>query len=87
MTSDPAAVGDDLPDDVQDLPPSCKLVLKVLAYEGTLTFQGIVDETLLPERTTRWALERLTAADIVAQEQDFEDLRKVRYTICDGVSL
>ncbi len=35
-------------DDVRDLPPSAKLVAKVLEYNETMTQQQIADETLLP---------------------------------------
>jgi len=40
---------------VRDLPPSAKLVAKVLDYNDTLTQSELAEETLLPPRTVRYA--------------------------------
>ncbi|OVE82895.1 MarR family transcriptional regulator [Natronolimnobius baerhuensis] len=52
-------------DDIHDLPPSAKLVAKVLEYSGTMAQKQIADETLLPARTVRYALNRLDEKDVV----------------------
>ena len=68
-------------DDVADLPPSAKLVAKVLEYEGTMTQQKLAEETLLPTRTVRYALTRLEDAGVVDSRFSFADARKRIYTL------
>ncbi|MFB6078297.1 MAG: MarR family transcriptional regulator [Halarchaeum sp.] len=66
---------------VRDLPPSAKLVAKVLEYNGTLTQSEIAEETLLPARTVRYALTRLEDEDVVNSRFSFTDARKRLYTL------
>jgi len=66
---------------VTDLPPSAKLVAKVLEYNGTLTQSQLAEETLLPSRTVRYALTRLEEADVVESRFSFTDARKRVYTL------
>jgi DNA-binding MarR family transcriptional regulator len=66
---------------VRDLPPSAKLVAKVLDYEEPLTQKGIAEETLLPARTVRYALTRLEEADVVTSRFSFSDARKRLYRL------
>lgn len=66
---------------VQDLPPSSKLVLKILEYDNNLTQKEIVEKSRLAQRTTRDALERLQEADIVEKGVDFRDARQNIYTL------
>lgn len=68
-------------DAVRELPPSAKLVAKVLAYEGTLTQSQLADETLLPARTVRDALSQLEDAGVVDSRISFTDARKRCYTL------
>jgi DNA-binding MarR family transcriptional regulator len=68
-------------DAVRDLPPSAKLVAKVLEYNGTLTQSQLSDETLLPPRTVRYALNRLEEAGVVDSRFSFADARKRIYTL------
>ena len=68
-------------DAVRDLPPSAKLVAKVLEYNGTLTQSQLADETLLPPRTVRYALSRLEEVDVVDSRFSFADARKRVYTL------
>lgn len=68
-------------DDVQELPPSAKLVAKVLEYNGTLTQSQLADETLLPSRTVRYALNRLEDVGVVDSRFSFADARKRIYTL------
>jgi DNA-binding MarR family transcriptional regulator len=66
---------------VRDLPPSAKLVAKVLDYNDTLTQSELADETLLPPRTVRYALNRLGDADVVDSRFSFSDARKRIYSL------
>ena len=68
-------------DDVRDLPPSAKLVAKVLEYNDTMTQQQIAEETLLPARTVRYALSRLDEENVVESRFSFSDARKRLYTL------
>lgn len=64
-----------------DLPPSAKLVYKVLEYNGPMTQKGIVEESMLSARTVRYALERLETIDIVSEDVYFADARQNLYEI------
>ncbi|MFC7200223.1 MarR family transcriptional regulator [Halospeciosus flavus] len=68
-------------DDVQDLPPSSKLVLKVLEYNGGLTQKQIVEKSRLSQRTVRDALDRLQEADIVEKDIYIPDARQNLYRL------
>lgn len=69
------------PEDVRELPPSAKLVLKVLEYNGTLSQGELAEETLLPPRTVRYALSRLEDEEIVEGRFSFSDARKRLYSL------
>lgn len=66
---------------LRDLPPSAKLVAKVLEYNNSLTQSQLAEETLLPPRTVRYALTRLEDAGIVESRFSFSDARKRIYTL------
>jgi DNA-binding MarR family transcriptional regulator len=68
-------------DRVREMPPSAKLVAKVLDYNDTLTQSQLAEETLLPPRTVRYALTRLEDADVVDSRFSFTDARKRLYTL------
>ncbi|MFW6018245.1 MAG: ArsR family transcriptional regulator [Halapricum sp.] len=68
-------------EDITDLPPSAKLVFKVLEYQGPLTQKGIVEESMLSARTVRYALERLEEIDIVKEDVYFADARQNLYEL------
>ena len=68
---------------LDDLPPSAKLVFKVLEYNGPLTQKGIVQESMLSARTVRYALERLEAIDIVDEDVYFADARQNLYQLTE----
>ncbi|MGY5854142.1 MAG: sugar kinase [Candidatus Thorarchaeota archaeon] len=65
----------------QDLPPSAKLVLKVLEYQGQLTQKEIIDETMLPARTVRYALSLLMSEELVAKRVSLRDSRQGLYRV------
>ena len=64
-----------------DLPPSAKLVYKVLEYNGALTQKGIVEESMLSARTVRYALERLEGIEAVDEDVYFADARQNLYEV------
>jgi len=68
-------------DAVRELPPSAKLVAKTLEYNDTLTQSQLADETLLPPRTVRYALNRLEEVGVVDSRFSFSDARKRLYTL------
>lgn len=69
---------------LQDLPPSAKLVYKVLEYDGPLTQKQLVDETMLAPRTVRYAIERLEDAGTVSETIYIEDARQTLYKLNGG---
>ena len=66
---------------VRDLPPSAKLVLKVLEYNGGLTQKEIVEKSRLSQRTVRDALDRLQEADVVEKDIYIPDARQNLYQL------
>jgi DNA-binding MarR family transcriptional regulator len=66
---------------LDDLPPSAKLVYKVLEYDGPLTQKGIVEESMLSARTVRYALERLEEIGVVDEDVYFADARQNLYQL------
>jgi len=66
---------------VRDLPPSAKLVAKTLEYNDALTQSQLAEETLLPPRTVRYALNRLEEVGVVASRFSFADARKRIYSL------
>jgi len=71
---------------LEDLPPSAKLVYKVLEYNGPLTQKGIVEESMLSARTVRYALERLDEIGVVEEDVYFADARQNLYEIAEGTA-
>ncbi len=68
-------------EDLGDLPPSAKLVFKMLEYNGGQTQKEIVQESMLSARTVRYALERLQEVDAVTEDVYFADARQSIYEI------
>jgi DNA-binding transcriptional ArsR family regulator len=66
-------------DRLRDLPPSAKLVAKVLEGGEALSQARLVEKSLLPERTVRYALNRLKEADLLESRYSFRDARKQVY--------
>jgi predicted transcriptional regulator len=68
---------------ISDLPPSAKLVYKVLEYDGPLTQKGIVEESMLSARTVRYALERLDEVGVIEEDVYFADARQNLYELTE----
>lgn len=78
LEADPTTTGWEA---VTDLPPSAKLVAKVLEYNDRLTQSQLAEETMLPARTVRYALTRLEDVGAVDSRFSFTDARKRVYTL------
>ncbi|SDJ90864.1 hypothetical protein SAMN05216226_111126 [Halovenus aranensis] len=68
-------------DRLRELPPSAKLVARVLEAEGALARGELAEESLLPERTVRYALNRLEEHDLVERQYSLTDARKQMYAV------
>lgn len=66
---------------IDDVPPSAKLVYKVLEYNGALTQKEIVEESMLSQRTVRDALGRLRSVDVVTEKVYIPDARQNLYEL------
>jgi len=66
-------------DSLRDLPPSAKLVAKVLEDTAPLSQGQLAEKSLLPDRTVRYALNRLEEEDLVGSRYSFHDARKQVY--------
>lgn len=64
---------------LRELPPSAKLVAKVLDGSDPLSQGQLAEESLLPDRTVRYALNRLEDAGLVDARYSFRDARKQVY--------
>lgn len=68
---------------IDELPPSAKLVFKVLEYNRQMTQKEIAEETRLSVRTVRYALNRLTEEELVEQVPCLSDGRQTLYDLND----
>lgn len=66
---------------LHSLPPSAKLVVKVLEYNGGLTQKQIVEKSRLSQRTVRDALDRLQDSEVVEKEIYIPDARQNIYRL------
>jgi NAD+ kinase len=68
-------------DVAHELPPSAKLVLKVLEYKGQLSQKEIIEETMLPSRTVRYALSLLMSEGLITKKLSLRDSRQGFYNV------
>nr|WP_256397885.1 winged helix-turn-helix domain-containing protein [Halohasta litorea] len=68
-------------DVVSALPPSAKLIAKVLEYNGTLTQSALADKSRLSPRTVRHALTEHDEAGVVDSEISLADARQQLYSL------
>ncbi|MEI7649396.1 MAG: helix-turn-helix domain-containing protein [Methanomicrobiales archaeon] len=61
------------------MPPSAKLVFKVLENGDQLTQKDLIRETSLPSRTVRYALNRLKDEKFLIERHYFIDARQSLY--------
>ncbi|MCP8309590.1 MAG: NAD(+)/NADH kinase [archaeon] len=70
-----------LAEELLKMPPSAKLILKTLEYEGPLTQKDLAKKTMLPDRTTRLALALLIERGLVKRRSTLRDARQKVYHI------
>ncbi len=70
-----------LAEELLKMPPSAKLILKTLEYEGPLTQRDLAKKTMLPDRTTRLALALLVERGLVKRRSTLRDARQKVYNI------
>lgn len=70
-----------LAEDLLNMPPSSKLLLKTLEFEGLMTQKDLVTKTLLPDRTVRLALRHLLDKGYVKKKISIRDSRQKIYEI------
>lgn len=63
------------------MPPSSKLLLKTLEYEGVMTQKDLANKTLLPDRTVRLALSHLLEKGYIKKKISIRDARQKIYEI------
>ena len=80
-TKKPTADAPDQTKSLVALPPSAKLVYKVLEHEGPLTQDEIATESRLCSRTVRYALTKLEDVDVIHRRSCLEDARQWVYWI------
>lgn len=68
-----------LAEDLLNMPPSSKLLLKTLEFEGSMTQKDLVTKTLLPDRTVRLALRHLLDKGYVKKRISIRDSRQKIY--------
>jgi len=70
-----------LAEELLSMPPSSKLLLKTLEYEGALTQKDLANKTLLPARTVRLALSHLLKKGYIKKKVSIRDARQKIYEI------
>ena len=70
-----------LAEDLLSMPPSAKLVLKTLEYEGALSHKDLSARTMLPERTVRLSLSHLLTRGFVNRKTSLRDARQKIYEL------
>jgi DNA-binding GntR family transcriptional regulator len=68
-------------DRLRELPPSAKLVAKILETDQPLSQGELATESLLPDRTVRYALNRLEETELVRSRYSVTDARKQVYAL------
>lgn len=70
-----------LAEELLNMPPSSKLLLKTLEYEGSMTQRELAAKTHLPDRTVRLALSHLLDKGYVKKRVSIRDARQKIYEI------
>ncbi len=67
--------------DLLSMPPSAKLMMKTLEYEGPLSRRNILKRTMLPDRTASLALSILLDRGLVKRKSSLKDSREKMYFV------
>ncbi|MDX1371170.1 MAG: sugar kinase [Nitrososphaeraceae archaeon] len=68
-------------EELLNMPPSAKLILKILEYEGAMSQKDLASKTLLPERTIRLSLGHLLNRGYVKKKTSLRDARQRIYEL------
>jgi NAD+ kinase len=68
-------------EELLNMPPSAKLILKILEYEGSMSQKDLAAKTLLPERTIRLSLGHLVSRGYVKKKTSLRDARHRIYEL------
>ncbi len=68
-----------LPGIMDQLPPSSKIVLRILGTEGAMTHKEIVKKSHCPPRTVRYALRKLKERKLLIEKMNLRDMRQIIY--------
>jgi DNA-binding MarR family transcriptional regulator len=61
------------------LPPSSKIVLRILGREGAMTHKDLVKKTHCSPRTVRYALRKLKERKLLIEKMNMQDMRQIIY--------
>ena len=61
------------------LPPSSKIVFRILCTNGALTHKDIVNKSQCSPRTVRYALKRLKEHEMIIEKANMKDMRQIIY--------
>jgi NAD+ kinase len=70
-----------LAEDLLSMPPSSKLILKTLEYDGAMSQKDLSIRTMLPERTVRLSLSHLLNRGYVKKKTSLRDARQRIYEL------
>ena len=70
-----------LAEELFNMPPSSKLLLKTLEYEGSMSQKELVKKTRLPDRTVRLAMSHLLEKGYVKKKVSIRDSRQKIYEL------
>lgn len=71
----------ELPEEIEDLPPSSELVYRILRETGEATVADLEAETCCGRTTIRYALGRLQERDLVERHPDVEHADEHRWRV------
>ncbi len=66
---------------LRNLPASAKLAYKILAHEGRMTQKELINSSMLPKRTIRYALKILLEKRLINAQPHFTDARQTIYGV------
>lgn len=66
---------------LRNMPVSAKLIYRILAEEGNMTQKELINASMLPERTARYALHLLLEGGMITHQPHFTDARQTIYGI------
>ncbi len=75
------------PRSIRHLPPSAKLLYKILESGEQMTQKELVARTSLSGRTIRYAIKRLKEEGFIVERYYFTDARQSLYSLDEGVLL